>query len=481
MRFIKILFLSIFLDLNKSLLFPVFRRKLYSGLREGFISRIKKNKEVYNSLNENNGTNLLFDTELIKPLNSINGFFGMIGPDLNASNIKNIYNLITGNGIIQGVFLDNGNLTFVKHPILTEKRIFEKKYGNISSNIFLSPLLMFLNKIKMIPNMIGVANTALLQVNNSTYALFERDLPYKINIDIEKKNINTIGRLNISDISYMSGHTKKIKDNKILSLEYHILFKKVNILKMDYNFNLLEKYSVKTKYLPIIHDFVITNRGNIIFSDTPFFPTLSFNKIPVKFGKKFPTYFNYLDLNNSNNLNINIEYKIDKAFYIFHYSKAIENDTHIDIYASVYDNINFSELMIYGKYRKIVIDKLSKNVNIIKNEHLEIFNLDFPVFYKDYVILRNINNNKINGFISCLGLDIIDILFFENINICGEPAIIESNGLFYIMAFGYEENKNHSYLITIKLYENGTFDRNYSETIINENINIGFHSISILR
>jgi hypothetical protein len=480
MRFIKILFLSIFLNLNNAFLFPIFRKKLYNGLRESFISKIKKNKEVYKSVNKNNETNLLLNT---KPLNLINGFFGMIGPDLNASNVKNIYNLITGNGIIQGVFIDNGNLTFIKHPILTEKRIFEKKYGNISSSIFLSTLLMFLNKIKIIPNMMGVANTALLKVNNSTYALFERDLPYEINIDIEKKNINTIGRLNISDISYMSGHTKKIKDNEILTLEYHILSKKVNILNMDNNFNLLEKYSVKTKYLPIIHDFVITNRGNIIFSDTPFFPTLSFNKIPVKFAKKFPTYFNYLDLNNSNsnNLNINIEYKIDKAFYIFHYSKAIENDTHIDIYASIYDDINFSELMIYGKYRKIVIDKSSKNVNIIKNTHLEIFNLDFPVFYKDYVILRNINNNKINGFISCLGLEIVDVLFFENINICGEPVIIESNGISYLMAFGYEENYDHSYLITIRLYENGTFDRNYSETIINENINIGFHSISVLR
>ena len=479
MKFIKILFLSIFLNLNNAFLFPIFRRKLYNGLRESFISKINKNKEVYKTVNKNNETKLLLDT---KPLNSINGFIGMIGPELNISDIKNIYNLITGNGIIQGVFLDNGNLTFIKHPILTEKRIFEKKYGNISSNIFLSALLMFLNKIKMMPNMMGVANTALLQVNNSTYALFERDLPYKINIDIEKKNINTIGRLNISDISYISGHTK-IKDNKILSLEYSVSAKRVNILNMDYDFNLLKKYSVKTKYLPIIHDFVITNRGNIIFSDTPFFPTLSFNKIPVKFMKNFPTYFNYLDLNSSNinNLNINTEYKIDKSFYIFHYSKAIENDTHIDIYASMYDNINFSELMIYGKYRKIVIDKLSKNVTIIKNEHLEMFNLDFPVFYKDYVILRNINNNKINGFISCLGLEIVDVLFFENINICGEPVIIESNGISYIIAFGYEENYNHSYLITIRLYENGTFDRNYSETILNENINIGFHSISILR
>jgi len=465
MRFIKFLFLSIFLNLNNSLNFP---KKLYSGLKKRFNIQIKNN----------DGTKLLVDNKLSKPLESINGFIGIIGPDVDVSNIKDIYNLITGNGIIQGVFLDNGNVTFIKHTILTEKYIFEKKYGNISSNILLSSLFVFLHKIKIIPNMIGVANTALLHVNNSTYALFERDLPYKIDIDIQKKNISTIGRLNISDISYISGHTKKIKDNKILSLEYHILSKKVNILKTNNDFNLLEKYSVKTKYLPIIHDFVITNKENIIFSDAPFFSKLSFNKIPVKFMKNFPTYFYYLDLNNSNSY---IEYKIDEAFYIFHYAKAIENDTHIDIYASTYDNINFSELMIYGKYRKIVINKLSKNINIIKNEHLEMFNLDFPVFYKDYVILRNINNNKINGFISCLGLDIIDLLFFENINICGEPVVIESNGISYIMAFGYEENYNHSYLITIRLYENGTFDKNYSETIINENINIGFHSIAMIK
>ena len=49
-----------------------------------------------------------------KIVKNINGFYGMIGPDVDEDKIKSVYELFAGDGMIQGVFFDNGNITFVK-------------------------------------------------------------------------------------------------------------------------------------------------------------------------------------------------------------------------------------------------------------------------------------------------------------------------------------------------------------------------------
>ena len=95
------------------------------------------------------------------------------------SDIDSLYQLFTSDGIIQGVFFNNGDLTFVKHLIKTEKILYEEKNGIIpTKNFLLTIFLLLLNKIKLFPNVMGMANTAILNVNNNNYALFERDLPY---------------------------------------------------------------------------------------------------------------------------------------------------------------------------------------------------------------------------------------------------------------------------------------------------------------
>ena len=69
-------------------------------------------------------------------LKNINGFYGMIGPDVNEDKIKSVYELFAGDGVIQGVFFDNGNITFVKKFIRTEKLLFEEKHGKIPNKSF---------------------------------------------------------------------------------------------------------------------------------------------------------------------------------------------------------------------------------------------------------------------------------------------------------------------------------------------------------
>ena len=52
-------------------------------------------------------------------------------------------------------------------------------------------LYFFMNKILkigMVPNIGGLANTALLNVNNGIYALHEMDYPYLIDIDFKNNS-----------------------------------------------------------------------------------------------------------------------------------------------------------------------------------------------------------------------------------------------------------------------------------------------------
>ena len=64
-------------------------------------------------------------------LKKMDGFYGLIGPDVNINTISNIFDLFTSDGLINGVFFDNGELTFVRHFIRTEKLKYEQKNGKI--------------------------------------------------------------------------------------------------------------------------------------------------------------------------------------------------------------------------------------------------------------------------------------------------------------------------------------------------------------
>ena len=64
-----------------------------------------------------------------KVINKINGFFGNIGP--NVINNSSLYSLFSGNGNIQSIFFDKGNIFFTKHIIRTEKILFEEKYKKL--------------------------------------------------------------------------------------------------------------------------------------------------------------------------------------------------------------------------------------------------------------------------------------------------------------------------------------------------------------
>ncbi len=201
-------------------------------------------------------------------IEKINGFYGLVGPNTDVSKTNTLYELFTGDGIIQGVFLENGEINEISHIVQTEKIKYERKNGKFLNNMIFLPMYMFLNKIGMIPNVMGLANTAFLQVESRHFVLFERDLPYEIYLDFQEKKVKTLKKVDIDSIEHFSAHSTMDTENRIFSLEYNVLQKIVSLLHMNKDFGLVKKIDVHTKYIPIIHDSYILS-SSTVFTDSP--------------------------------------------------------------------------------------------------------------------------------------------------------------------------------------------------------------------
>jgi carotenoid cleavage dioxygenase-like enzyme len=447
---------------------------------------------------------ILYDKndEKLKILEKINGFYGMIGPSINMENNKNktLFDLFTQNGVINGIFFNNGEITYIRNYIRTDKLLYEELNGKIPNNLFIKFIFFLLEKIKLLPNLLGLANTSFLKIKNKIYVLYERDLPYLIHIDFENYNIQTLKKTIINGIENFSAHSKyNSKDNIIETIDYNIYSKNIIYSCFDESLKIKNSKKIKMDYLPIVHDFISTDK-NIIITDSPllldfsgffrktfenFFVSIFSrimgyegiydyklkNKFPVIFDKNKFTKIHILDKNSSNVKT----YICDDSFFIFHYANVIEDDDKIEIFASIYDNLDLSKINNKAFYRKIIIDKNTKNVKIEKNIILENYNLDFPIKFNDKIILQNFENSGINGFLICENLNIKKNIFLENKYICGESTIILIDSIYYLLSFAYDYiNNNESYLILINLDNNEIIN-----IPLNEYINIGFHSIFI--
>ena len=403
----------------------------------------------------------------IKQSNLPTGFYGLIGPNINASSVETLFDLFMGDGIIQGVFIEPDNITFVKHIIKTDKWIHESKYGTFSKHPYCLPFYMFAHKLGMIPNVFDLANTAFMSVKNKTYSLFERDYPYEISI--QNHTITTLKKVVLPYTETISGHSV-YNGSHIHSIDYNIILKIVRYLVLDERFKFVSKVDIPMKYIPIVHDFGILKNGMVCL-DTPFF--WNFSKIiPVEFDSKQPAFFHVYKNNTNSKLRLRT-YSVNDPFFIFHYANIREHSNNsIEIYAPCYDKLDFAGLDIAGKYRKIMIHSNSSKVIVYKNPILENMNLDFPILWKEYVVLREIQNKTISGFVICKDLDFIKrISLPRNRYFCGEPRIIEMEGSPFLIGFSYDDNQI-GYLSVINIWKN-----NYTEIALNDTVTIGFHSI----
>ena len=403
-------------------------------------------------------------------IRNISGFYGMIGPNVEVNNVKSLFDLFMGDVIIQGVFFDKGNITFVKKFIRTDKLLYEEKNGRIPTSLFHYVWFMLLHHLGMFPNVFGLANTAILNANNNTYALYERDKPYLIDINKETQTIDTVKKIT-TPLNTISGHSRLngYSDN-IATLEYNIIKNQLHHYLLNQAFGIERKYSIHTKYIPIPHDFVLSN-NKFISVDSPLLfdgSRLLNSSIPVYFDGDKPTMIHTVSTQNGEQET----YKYNKGFYIFHYADVHEDNDTIIILAPIYDSMDYSNLDLQGRYRKIVIDKNTKEVGILHDHILEQYNLEFPVKVDDgRIVLRNVNNNRSDGFVICKDLEVTNTFFYEHRNICGEPVVINIEDEPHIVCFAYDKDEN-SYCLIINIDQNKTM-----EIELKENITIGFHSV----
>lgn len=445
---------------------------LLSGLCNGFLLNFRfGNPFKIANMERKTKIDYILPKDQEEIIKNISGFYGMIGPNVEIKKVKSLFDLFIGDGIVQGLFFDKGNITFVKQFIRTEKLLYEEKNGRIPiNNMFQYIGYVLLHQIGLFPNVLGLANTAILNTNNSTYALYERDKPYLIDIDKDDQTVNTIHKIN-TNLKTISGHTKyNVKKDTFDTLEYNVMKQELHHYILNKNFNIENKFSIQTKYMPIPHDFVTSN-NKIITTNSPllFDRTRLFNtSIPVYFDAEKPTFIHVIDTET----NVHESYTYNKGFYIFHYADIFEDDNYIHILAPMYDNIDYSTLNLHGRYRKIVINKHTKEVGILHHHQLEKHNLDFPVKVGDgRIVMRNLDGDRSNGFVVCKDLHITNTFFYEHRNICGEPVVIDIENEPHILCFAYDNDEN-SYCLVINIDQNRT-----TEIELKENVTIGFHSV----
>ena len=410
-------------------------------------------------------------------IQKITGFYGLLGPYNGYNKTGSLYELFLSDGIIQGMFFQNGNLTFIKHLIRTEKVKLEE---NLGARFTMTPILRFifmiLHDVGIMPNMLGVANTALMHHFNKTYALFEYDKPYLIDINTEISTVNTIKYMN--ELPRFSAHSK-YSGSVIETIDYDSLKKQIVYYQfmqprfstsyIKSNLTINKKHYIKTNYIPVTHDFISMNQS-ILIMDSPL--VLSINKMPPIFlDTNKPTYFYLLD-KTYGYYNV---YYYNEGLYLFHYSQYRENLDTLEFYGSFYDTIDFSKYDIQGKYRKIIINKKTNNVTLIKNDILENLNLDFPMKIDDkHIILIEIKNSKMVGFVILQDFTILKQISLKDKYICGEPRIIMIEKLPYFLCFLTDINDTGSlFLMNLKSFYKIEIH------IPNTKMHIGFHSIFI--
>jgi carotenoid cleavage dioxygenase-like enzyme len=418
-------------------------------------------------------------------LKKINGFYGQIGPNPKFYNEN--YHLFDGDGMIHGIFFDNGNLRYNNHWIKTDKFKFEKKFnfqipislGTLKKKeiIFFSFIYKFLEFFKIVPNFMGTANTALWKNNNKIYALHERDKPYEIDINFKNKNIRTLKKIDLEKIEYFTAHPKEDLYN-IYVASYNNFQPKVRILKYDKNLLLIKYKDISTKYNNIIHDIIVTD-NYIIFCDTPY----QFN-ITQLLNDKIPFYFDRTQINRFCIVSKDLEeiYYVDcnESFFIFHYDNFYEDINNIYFTAIIRNNFDIDMLsnninnINYSKYRKFIINKKTKKIIIEKKKIFENFNVDFPVSNKKITVLSIIENTfDIVGYIIVKDFKLIKKNILKNRKIFAEPSIIEIDKEIYIVCFTYDKYFN-SYLYIYNYINNCNI-----EIKLGVKINKGFHSIFI--
>jgi hypothetical protein len=421
-------------------------------------------------------------------LSNINGFFGMIGPDVNATSVSSLYELFTGDGVINGVFFDNGTLTYVNHFIRTEKLLYEETNGRMPTDLMHSLWFMVIRALRLFPNCMDVANTALLRTRNHIYAMFERDIPYRIAIDTEDKTIDTVCKDPLYPGGrHVSAHSKYDAESDTMeTLDYEVMTQTVYYRRFRLGTDPTDPVEFHMKYLPITHDFISTPECIVVIDSPIQIQTTpgELHGIPIQFRADLPTYIYVLDKRRQK---IHT-YTYPTGFYIFHFASFRETSDRIEIIAPMYTDLNMNSLDLRGTYSKLVLYKHGGKVMMYSTNELKKYNLEFPVAISAYnprygidlvvdeplIILRHFHDRKARCFVLCKGLRIVRRIWLKNLSVCGEPAVIDPETNPTLVCFTNDDSR--SYLSLFSLTNSSQI-----HVPIQNDIRVGFHSIYVSR
>jgi hypothetical protein len=153
--------------------------------------------------------------------------------------------------------------------------------------------------------------------------------------------------------------------------------------------------------------------------------------IPVRLAPYHATYMYVVDTKTGEKETFRYENTIN----VFHFAgPAVETAEGYEMYASVYEALDFDNLEIVGKYRRLRLDKRTGCIYIDRNPELEkeMYNLDFPVAWTEgRIISRNFcaKDRRNNGFVVTRGLDVVEDIRFEDRHILGEPQLANDSYL----------------------------------------------------
>lgn len=408
-------------------------------------------------------------------VNHLQGFYGIVGPDVNIFEARTLYDLLLGNGVVQGVFFDRGQVNFVRHKVRTEKAVYEQQHGSIPPVMYF--LYFLLHKLGLCPNLFGLANTAMVTVGGSHYVLYERDLPYEMIIDWEAKRLTTGEKLRIPGVRHVSAHPKVDVDTEtdntlVESIDYDIFRNKVYFHQFDQHWTLQNVVETPVTYVPVIHDFVST-RYNYFITDAPLAVNpweMHRKAMPISLMKNRPTRIRRVNKRTGRTE----VFESDESFFVFHYAQIQEDEQRVMLYAPVYTEIDFSDMNLHGKYRRLVLDKATRRVTIETRPELEELDMDFPVPFEDKVIFRNMRNGVCEGFVICRDLEIVQRVVLEQRFVYGEPRVVLANNEPYLITLVSDTTTHLGHVLLIHLR---TFLR--IEIPLHTSFTYGFHSFFV--
>jgi hypothetical protein len=431
----------------------------------------------------------------------INGFYGLIGGE------KTNKVSISGDGIIQCVFIENGKVQkFIKKPILTDRRKFMNSHPFLSQyldnnwfGICIYILKMF-NMLNIHANFNGRANTGLYYWKNARLllALHERDNPYGIFIDFHNNNLLDYGKINSNSIQReFSAHPyDDFSRSEIVSATYNLFGCKRGTVITQYDmYDLCQKqsYNIPTKYNSIVHD-IVSTEDNIYIPDCPL--VIDYCKImqpnspiPMKFDKKQKSRIGIWNKATQTTQWIHFNY----SFFIFHFVYVNENingnENIIYLDVCLFSNINMDQLNAnLPQLYRLTIDKKNSSGFVYKKKLLENIYTDFPTRLngingeKHLLLTLELNEDKtirMSGFV-ILDKNLNVVVHFKlpgkQSSFCGELAFDEKTQS--IIGFCNVENESYLFLYDLRSKQ-VEYQLISSDTYNDYKIQNGFHSIFI--